>query len=229
LEEIFGDATNESRKQETGGKDPSRPELLKKIEQLEAELMQKEQRLLRMEFLCDSISEVTDRIRATTEDGKQDTLLWAKRINELQRKIKDRTQETRALIAELSMKQALVIKLQEEMREKEQFVMIASSRISQGLPPPKETEKEWLKILHNEKMQKAAAEARTKHPAEEEQDAVPGRAHPRAQRCPTTSNPDWEQSSPFPRPYSTLAPLKPSESSSDGRHLRKSTAKPSEI
>ncbi|NXF04079.1 CC146 protein, partial [Smithornis capensis] len=134
LEEIFGDATNENRKQETGGKDPSRPELLKKIEQLEAELMQKEQRLLRMDFLCESVSEVTDRIRAMTENGKQDTLLLAKRINELQRQIKDRTKETRALIAELSMRQALVIKLQQEMREKEQFVMIASSRLSQGLP-----------------------------------------------------------------------------------------------
>lgn len=60
------------------------------------------------------------------------------------------------------MKQALAIKLQQEMREKEQFLMTVSSRIEQGLPPPKETENEWLKILDNEKMQKAAAEARAK-------------------------------------------------------------------
>lgn len=67
-----------------------------------------------------------------------------------------------ALIAELSMKQALAIKLQQEMRDKEQFLVIVSSRIEQGLPPPKEIENEWLKILRNEKMQKAAAEARAK-------------------------------------------------------------------
>lgn len=65
-----------------------------------------------------------------------------------------------AFVAELSMKQALAIKLQQEVRDKEQFLMTVSSRIDQGLPPPKETENEWLKILRNEKMQKAAAEAR---------------------------------------------------------------------
>ncbi|NWI87962.1 CC146 protein, partial [Pitta sordida] len=134
LEEAFGDATNESRKQEIAGKDPSRPELIQKIEQLEAGLVQKEQRLLELDSLCESISEVTDRIRAEAENGKEDKLLLAKRINDLERKIKDRTQETRALTAELSMEQALVIKLQQEMREKEQFVMIASLRITQGLP-----------------------------------------------------------------------------------------------
>ncbi|NWQ71036.1 CC146 protein, partial [Neopipo cinnamomea] len=224
LEEIFGDATNESRRHEMGGKDPSAPELLKKIEQLEAELLQKEQKLMQKEFLCESISEMTDRIRVKAENGKQDMLLFAKRINELQRKIKDKTQERRALIAELSMKQSLVIQLQQEMREKEQFVMIASWRISQGLPPPKETEKEWLKVLGSEKTHRAAAEAIAEDPAEKEKDAVPGHA----QQCPTSSIPDKEQSPPLPRPHGALAPLSPSESSSDRRHFSKSTAQPSE-
>ncbi|NWU77499.1 CC146 protein, partial [Onychorhynchus coronatus] len=133
LEEIFSDATNESRRHELGGKDPSAPELLKKIEQLEAELLQKEQKLMQKEFLCESISEKMDRIRAEAENRKQDMLLFARRITELQRKIKEKTQERRALIAELTMKQTLVIRLQQEIREKEQFVMIASWRINQGL------------------------------------------------------------------------------------------------
>ncbi|NXY16265.1 CC146 protein, partial [Atrichornis clamosus] len=134
LEENYGDATNESRKQEMGGKDLSPPELLKKIEQMEAELVQKEQRLQKTDFLCENISELTDRIRAMAENGRQDMLLFTKRINELQRKIKDKSQEIRALFAELSMKQVLAIKLQQEIRDKEQFVMTASLMISQGLP-----------------------------------------------------------------------------------------------
>ncbi|NXH49967.1 CC146 protein, partial [Dicaeum eximium] len=134
LEESHGDATNETRKQEMGGKDPSPPELLKRIEQMEAELLQKEQRLLQMDFLCENISDLTDRIRAVVENGKQDTLRFARRTHELQSKINAKTQEIRALIAELSMKQALAIKLQQEIREKEQFVMTASLMISQGLP-----------------------------------------------------------------------------------------------
>ncbi|NXW67756.1 CC146 protein, partial [Hirundo rustica] len=134
LEEDYGDSTNERRKQEVGRKDPSPPELLKRIEQIEAELMQKEQRLLKIDFLCENISDLTDRIRAVVENGKQDTLLFTRRTIELQRKINDKTQEKRALLAELSMKQALALKLQEEIRDKEQSVMTASLMISQGLP-----------------------------------------------------------------------------------------------
>uniref|UniRef100_U3K783 Coiled-coil domain containing 146 n=1 Tax=Ficedula albicollis TaxID=59894 RepID=U3K783_FICAL len=217
LEENHGDATDESRKQEMGGKDPSPPELLKRIEQMEAELVLKEQRLLKIDFLCENISDLTDRIRAVVENGKQDTLQFARRTNELQKKINDKTQEIRALFAEISMKQALVIKLQQEIRDKEQFVMTASLMISQGLPFPKEAEKEQWKILHNEMMQKAAAEARAKHPAEEEQDAVPGHA---------STSPKEERLPPL-QPH--MAPFRPSELSSSLRHFKKPPAKPSEI
>ncbi|XP_072775470.1 coiled-coil domain-containing protein 146 isoform X3 [Taeniopygia guttata] len=161
LEENYGDATNESRKQEMGGKDPSPPELLKRIEKIEAELVQKEQRLLKIDFLCENISDLTDRIRAVVENSKQDMLLLARRTNELQRKINHKTQEIKALFAELSMKQALAIKLHQEIRDKEQFLMTSSMMISQGLPPPKAEKEQW-KTLHNEKIQKAAAEARAK-------------------------------------------------------------------
>ncbi|OWK50889.1 Coiled-coil domain-containing protein 146 [Lonchura striata] len=161
LEENYGDATNESRKQEMGGKDPSPPELLKRIEKIEAELVQKEQRLLKIDFLCENISDMIDRIRAVVENSKQDMLVFARRTNELQRKINHKTQEIKALFAELSMKQALAIKLHQEIRDKEQFLMTSSMMISQGLPPPK-AEKERWKTLCNEKIQKAAAEARAK-------------------------------------------------------------------
>uniref|UniRef100_A0A8C9MZD9 Uncharacterized protein n=1 Tax=Serinus canaria TaxID=9135 RepID=A0A8C9MZD9_SERCA len=157
LEENYGDATNESRKQEMGGKDPSPPELLKRIEKIEAELMQKEQRLLKIDFLCESISDLTDRMRAVVESGRQEMLLFARRSNELQREINHKTQEIRALFAELSMKQALAIKLQQEIRDKEQSVMTASLTISQGLSPSTAQKDGW-KILESEEIQKAAAE-----------------------------------------------------------------------
>ncbi|NXI93292.1 CC146 protein, partial [Psophia crepitans] len=228
MEAILADPKNETRKRDLGGKDPFPPELLNKIEQLQVELVQKEEKLLEMEFLCEHVSRLTDRIRARAEDGKQDTLLLAKRTNELQKKIRDRTQKMMALVAELSMKQALVIKLQQEMREKEQFLMMVSSRIDQGLPPPKETETEWLKVLRNEKMQKAAAEARTKRAAEEEQAAAPGCVHTTAEQRPTAYIPDDEYSLPLPRPYGALAPFKPREPGSNMRHFRKPVVKPIE-
>ncbi|NXY68027.1 CC146 protein, partial [Glareola pratincola] len=229
MEEIFGDPRNERRKRDLGGKDPSVPELLKKIEQLEVELVQKEEKLLETDFLYEHVSRLTDRIRTTAENGKQDTLLLAKRTNELQKKIKDRTHKLMALVAELSMKQALTIKLQQEVRDKEQFFMTVSSRIDQGLPPPKETENEWLKVLRNEKMRKEAAEARAKRAAQEEQAAAPGRVHTTAEQRPTAYIPDDAYSLPLPRPYGAHAPFKPSEPSSHMRHFRKPTVKPIEI
>ncbi|NWU48582.1 CC146 protein, partial [Dromas ardeola] len=229
MEKIFADPANESRKRDLGGKDPSEPELLKKIEQLEVELVQKEEKLLETDFLCEHVSRLTDRIRATAENGKQDTLLLAKRTSELQKKIKDRTQKMMALVAELSMKQALTIKLQQEVKDKEQFFMTVSSRIDQGLPPPKETEHEWLKVLRNEKMRKEAAEARAKRAAEEEQVAAPGRVHTTAEQRPNAYIPEDAYSLPLPRPYGAHAPFKPSEPSSHMRHFRKPTVKPIEI
>ncbi|NXK46565.1 CC146 protein, partial [Chauna torquata] len=229
MEETCADPANESRKRDLGGKDPSPPELLKKIEQLEVELVQKEEKLLETDFIYDHVSRLTDRIRATAENGKQDALLLATRINELQKKIKDRTQKMMALVAELSMKQAVAIKLQQEMRDKEQFLITVSSRIDQGLPPPKETESEWLKILRNEKMHKEAAEARARHAAEEEQAAVPGCVHTTAEQRPTAYIPNDEYSLLLPRPYGALAPFKPSEPGSNMRHFRKPTVKPIDI
>ncbi|NXR85427.1 CC146 protein, partial [Hypocryptadius cinnamomeus] len=219
LEENYGDATNESRKQEMGGKDPSPPELLKRIEKIEAELVQKEQRLLKIDFLCENISDLTDRMRAVVENGKQDMLLFARRTNELQRKINHKTQEIRALFAELSMKQALAIKLQQEIRDKEQFVMTASLMISQGLPPPK-AEKDQRNILDNEKMQKAAAEARAKQPAEEKQAALPSH---------DATIPEEEEEEGLPLLQPNVAPFRPSEPRPSPRHFKKPPAKPSEI
>nr|XP_013035860.2 coiled-coil domain-containing protein 146 isoform X1 [Anser cygnoides]XP_047924370.1 coiled-coil domain-containing protein 146 isoform X1 [Anser cygnoides] len=229
LEAIFADPANESRKRDLGGTDPSPPELLKKIKQLEVELVQKEERLLETDFLYDHVSRLTARIRGTAANGQQDTLLLATRISELQKKIKDRTQKMMALVAELSMKQALAIKLQQEMRDKEQFLMTVSARIDQGLPPPKETEIEWLKILRNEKVYKEAAEARARRAAEEEQAAVPGCVPTTAEQRPTAYIPNDENSLPLPRPYGALAPFKPSEPGSNMRHFRKPIVKPIEI
>lgn len=48
--------------------------------QLEVELVQKEEKLLEADFLYEHVSRLTDRIRATAESGKQDTLLLAKRV-----------------------------------------------------------------------------------------------------------------------------------------------------
>ncbi|XP_057278539.1 coiled-coil domain-containing protein 146 isoform X6 [Pezoporus wallicus] len=229
MEEISADPANKSRKRELGGKDPSPPELLKKIEHLEMELVQKEEKLLETDLLYEHLSRLLSRVHAAAEDRKKDTLLIAKKTNDTKKKIKARTQKMMALVAELSMQQELAIKLQQEVRDKEQFLMIVSSRIDEGLPPPEEIENECLKILRNEKMQKEAAEARAKHTAEEGQAAAPGYIRTTAEPRPTAYIPDDEHSLPLPRPYGALAPFKPTEPGANRRHFRKPVVKPIQV
>ncbi|NXY83542.1 CC146 protein, partial [Alcedo cyanopectus] len=82
MEEIFADATNESRTRELGGndKDPTLPELLKQIEQLKVKLVQEEEKLLETDLLAKQVSRLTDRVRARVEGGQQDTLHLAQRV-----------------------------------------------------------------------------------------------------------------------------------------------------
>lgn len=73
-------------------------------------------------------------------------------MNGYRKKIKDATEKMMALVAELSMKQALAIELQKEVREKEEFIFSCNSRIEKGLPLNKDIEREWLKVLRDEEM-----------------------------------------------------------------------------
>ncbi|NWX99837.1 CC146 protein, partial [Nothoprocta ornata] len=228
LEQIFADPENETRRRILGGEDPSAPELVEKIKKLELELLRKEEKLLETDFVYEQVCRLTERARGRVHDGERDTLLLAKRTNELQKKIKNKTQQMMALVAELSMKQALTIKLQQEVRDREQFLLTISSRMEQGLPLPQDTEREWLKVLRNERMQKAAAEARAQRAAEEAA-GEQGRARPANEQRPDAYVPVGERGLPLPRPYGALAPFKPSEPSSNMRHFRKPLVKPIKI
>lgn len=77
-------------------------------------------------------------------------------MNGYQKKIKDATEKMMALVAELSMKQAMAIELQKEVKEKEDFIFTCNSRMEKGLPLNKEIEREWLKVLRDEEMYASA-------------------------------------------------------------------------
>ncbi|KAI4584820.1 hypothetical protein MJG53_006354 [Ovis ammon polii x Ovis aries] len=120
--------------------------------QLELQLAKKEEKLLEKDFIYEQISRLTDRLYSKTQACKQDTLLLAKKMNGYQKKIKDATEKMMALVAELSMKQAMAIELQKEVKEKEEFIFTCNSRMEKGLPLNKEIEREWLKVLRDEEM-----------------------------------------------------------------------------
>ena len=71
-------------------------------------------------------------------------------VNEYQAKIKDTTRKMMALVSELSMNQAAAMKLQQQVKSKEQELEQCYVRMERGEAPNEEAEKEWLRMIRDE-------------------------------------------------------------------------------
>ncbi|XP_004602188.2 coiled-coil domain-containing protein 146 [Sorex araneus] len=229
LEKVFINPDGPNRSHFLPGKDPTEEEMIKKINKLELLLAKKEEKLLEQDFIFEQVTRLTDRLSSKTQAGKEDTLVLAKKMNSYQRKIKDATEKLMALVAELSMKQALAIELQKEVRDKEDFLFSCSSRMEKGLPLNKDIEREWLKVLRDEDMYALAVAERSQEFMEIENRQMPNGVYTTAELRPNAYLPEGEATLPLPKPYGALAPFKPSEPGSNMRHIRKPVIKPIEI
>ncbi|XP_066094546.1 coiled-coil domain-containing protein 146 isoform X1 [Saccopteryx bilineata] len=229
LEKQFVNPEGKNRTRFLPGKDMTKEEMTKKLDSLELQLAKKEEQLLEKDFIYEQVSRLTDRICSQTEANKKDTLLLAKKMNGYQKKIKGATEKLMALVAELSMKQALAIELQKEVKEKEDFISSCNSRIEKGLPLHKEIEKEWLKVLRDQEMYASAVAAKTQEFMELDHRLLPNGVYTTAEQRPNAYIPEAEATLPLPKPYGALAPFKPSEPGANMRHIRKPVIKPIEI
>ncbi|KAM6202824.1 coiled-coil domain-containing protein 146 [Rhynchocyon petersi] len=229
LENLFINPDGKNRTRFLPGKDMTEEQMFKKLDELELQLAKKEEKLLEKDFIYEQVSRLTDRLYSKTQACKQDTLLLAKKMNGYQKKIKDATEKLMALIAELSMKQALVMELQKEVREKEDFIYSCSSRLERGLPLNREIEKEWLKVLRDEEMYALAIAEKSQESTIVDSRQLPSGVYTSAEQRPNAYIPEADATLPLPKPYGALAPFKPSEPGSNMRHIRKPVVKPIEI
>ncbi|XP_044101815.1 coiled-coil domain-containing protein 146 isoform X3 [Neovison vison] len=229
LEKKFINPEDESRIRFIPGKDMTQEEMIKKLDALELQLAKKEEKLLEKDFIYEQVSRLTDRLCSKTQAYKQDTLLLAKKMNGYRKKIKDATEQMMALVAELSMKQALAIELQKEVREKEDFIFSCNSRIEKGLPLNKDIEREWLKVLRDEEMYALAIAEKSREFLVTDNRQLPNGVYTTAEPRPNAYIPEAEATLPLPKPYGALAPFKPSEPGANMRHIRKPVTKPIEI
>ncbi|XP_068132313.1 coiled-coil domain-containing protein 146 [Hyperolius riggenbachi] len=229
LEKQAEDPEKASRIHIVEGTDPSQEELIKRTEELELRLADKEERLLEKDFLYEQVSKLSERIRIKAESGKEDTLNLAKKMNEVQKRIKNTTRKLMSRIAELSMQQANCMKMQQEVRDKENFVETCYARMEQGLPPSAETEQEWKRLVREERRRQLEREEKARMEEEEEHNMVANGTYTTAEQRPNAYIPEDETALPLPRPYGALAPFKPSEQGSNLRHIRKPVIKPIEI
>ncbi|XP_064230872.1 coiled-coil domain-containing protein 146 isoform X3 [Aotus nancymaae] len=229
LEKEFVKPDGKNRARFLPGKDLTEKEMIKKLDELELQLAKKEEKLLEKDFIYEQVSRLTDRLSSRTQACKQDTLLLAKKMNGYQKRIKNATEKMMAVVAELSMKQALIVELQKEVREKEDFIFTCNSRIERGLALSKEIEKEWLKALRDEDMHAAAMAEKSREFSETGKRELPSGVYTTAELRPNAYIPEADDTLPVPKPYGALAPFQPREPGANMRHIRKPVVKPIEI
>ncbi|XP_014925212.2 coiled-coil domain-containing protein 146 isoform X1 [Acinonyx jubatus] len=229
LEKQLINPEGENRTRFIPGKDMTQEEMIKKLDSLELQLAKKEEKLLEKDFIYEQVSRLTDRLCSKTQACKQDTLLLAKKMNGYRKKIKDATEKMMALVAELSMKQALAIELQKEVMDKEDFIFSCNSRIEKGLPLNKDIEREWLKVLRDEEIYALAIAEKSQEFLAADIRQLPNGVYTTAEPRPNAYIPEAEAALPLPKPYGALAPFKPSEPGANMRHIRKPVIKPIEI
>uniref|UniRef100_A0A8C7PN85 Coiled-coil domain-containing protein 146 n=1 Tax=Oncorhynchus mykiss TaxID=8022 RepID=A0A8C7PN85_ONCMY len=228
LEKALEDPGQENRARELEGNDPSPVELIQKIEQvkLEVGLAEREELLLEKDLVFEQVTRLSQRIRAKAENGKQDTLQLAKKVNELQGRIKESTRRMMAVVSELSMRQASAMTLQQELKERELFLDTCHRRLDQGLPPSEDLEQEWQHILRDEQRRQADQQEKDREFINRSQ--LPSGVYTTAEARPNAYIPLGD-TLPLPKPYGALAPFKPSEPGTNIRHIRKPEPKPIEI
>ncbi|XP_061662737.1 coiled-coil domain-containing protein 146 [Syngnathoides biaculeatus] len=207
---------------ELKGSDPSSPELVKKIEKLEASLAERERQLLEKGLLVDQVTRLSNDLQEQTDNCQQDKLSLAKKLNELRTHIIDISRRLMAASAELSMKQAAVLCLQQEVKERELQMERCQRRLAQGLPPCPEMEEEWRRMLRDKRRRQRDKEERERLADEDAWKQLPNGQYTTAESRPDAYIPHTD-ALPLPKPYGAQAPFKPSQPGSNMRHIRKPT------
>ncbi|XP_030628995.1 coiled-coil domain-containing protein 146 [Chanos chanos] len=211
---------------DTKGKEPSTEDLIKKIEQLEERLVDKEAQLLEKELVYEQVNQQCQHICTKAENGKRDTCKLAKKVNKMQSRIKASTRSMMAVVSELSMWQAETMALQQELREKELQVEVCQQRLEQGLPPSEQIEEEWQRYLRDRRQ--TSAEENLRLAEEEKWSQLPSGVYTTAEPRPNCYKSTGDRLD-IAKPYGAQAPFKPSEPGSNMRHFRKPQIKPIEI
>ena len=110
----------------------------------------KEEQCLEKDLILEQVCRLTDRITNKVKNSKDDTLELAKKVNDIQSKIKDVTRKMMATVSELSMAQAQALALQEDAKTKELELEQSYIRMEKGEAPSEEIEREWFRLVQTD-------------------------------------------------------------------------------
>ena len=202
---------NLSRWRELGGHIPEQAELAVKLAHLQERIDDKDAQLAEKALILEEVSALSERLRAQAAEGRQETIELATKVNHYQTRIRETTRKLMATVSELSMYQALSMKIKADRDAAEAEVGAARARLAAGLAPSEEAEREWQRM---EREKGVVEELRAAKMAELEgpQSRSTAEARPNAY---------LGEDMGIPKPYGTYAPFKPTDAGATMRHIRK--------
>ncbi|CAM9663192.1 unnamed protein product [Pylaiella littoralis] len=206
------------------GEDLSTEELEALLIILEDRLSDKKETLLEKELVLEEVISLTKKLRKQASDGRAETLVLSKKVNEFQGRIRDTTRRMMATVSELSMHQATALKLQQEKMARERELQEATWKVEHGQPPTDAA------VWDLYRLEQKSVEASTKR-LERAEAETSGEAPIPPSMIRTTAEPRPNAYIPdelgIPKPYGGHGPFKPTEGGTTMRHIR--MPKPREI
>ncbi len=208
------------RQRQLEGKDPTPEDLAAKLEILEHRLGEKKELLLEKELILEEVSSLTSRLRGQVHEGREESQAVARRVNELQSRIKGVTRRLMATVSELSMYQATALKISDENENAKAALEQQQKNLDSGAAPSDEVEDEWNRYEANLRRRQQLAQQMRNAAADSE---LPQITQTTAVPRPNAYIPDDVVG--IPKPYGRAAPFKPTDLGANMRHIRKPAAK----
>ena len=135
---------------ELKGEDPSENVLKTKLEVLEELLNQKKERYLEREIVYEELTKGVDYLKNNAIKQRHKNLTIVNKSNICRNKINKVSKKIMMIVSELSIFQAIEVKLNHEKKEKEVFLENIQDRITKGEPPKQDSEFKFLKSIRDE-------------------------------------------------------------------------------
>ena len=209
------DPMQSDRWRELGGEDLDDEQLDAKIHILQVRVKDEKEKLMQREVTLEEVSTNRDELQRSIEEVNEKTQPMVNKMNDYQTRLRDVTRSMMALVSELSMYQAIALKLQEERDQQEESLNLSKKLVEEGKPPSDDAIRDLKRLLRDRKLENT--------PQSETDDGFGHVYYPAPYALRTTAEPRPSAYIPdtgieVPKPYS-VKPFKPSDS--NGTTLRR--------
>ncbi len=201
-----------NRWNELGGEDLDDEQLDAKINILQQRLSEGKEQLLEREVMLEEIKANTSELQLNIKIANEKTQPIVNRLNDYQTRLREVTRSMMALVSELSMYQAIALKLNEEKEQEEEALRYSRSLVTEGKPPSDDALRDLKRLLNIRKKDLLSNSDNVDDGLGHVYYPAPYALRTTAEPRPTAYIPDTGIE--IPKPYGSMAPFKPSDCSS---------------